>query len=92
MMGQPQDAKLTSDIGREICQRTSSAVVLNGSIAEIGTQYNLILKAVNCSSGESLASTEAQASDKNHVLDALGKAATEMRSRLGESLGYGARV
>ena len=86
MMGQPQDAKLTSDIGREICQRTSSAVVLNGSIAEIGTQYNLILKAVNCSSGESLASTEAQASDKNHVLDALGKAATEMRSRLGESL------
>src|ERR1700688_4247616 len=49
MMGQPQDAKLTSDIAREICQRTSSAVVLNGSIAEIGTQYNLILKAVNCS-------------------------------------------
>jgi tetratricopeptide (TPR) repeat protein len=87
MMGQPQDAKLTSDIAREICQRTSSAVVLDGSIAEIGTQYNLILKAVNCSSGESLASTEAQASDKNHVLDALGKAATEMRSRLGESLG-----
>ena len=87
MMGQPQDARLTSDIAREICQRTSSAVVLDGSIAEIGTQYNLILKAVNCSSGESLASTEAQASDKNHVLDALGKAATEMRSRLGESLG-----
>ena len=87
MMGQPQDAKLTSDIAREICQRTSSAVVLDGSIAEIGTQYNLILKAVNCSSGESLASTEAQAGDKNHVLDALGKAATEMRSRLGESLG-----
>jgi len=87
MMGQPQDAKLTSDIAREICQRTSSAVVLDGSIAEIGTQYNLILKAVNCSSGESLASTEAQASDKNHVLDALGKAATEMRRRLGESLG-----
>jgi serine/threonine protein kinase/tetratricopeptide (TPR) repeat protein len=87
MMGQPQDAKLTPNIAREICQRTSSAVVLDGSIAEIGTQYNLILKAVNCSSGESLASTEAQASDKNHVLDALGKAATEMRSRLGESLG-----
>ena len=87
MMGQPQDAKLRSDIAREICQRTSSAVVLDGSIAVIGTQYNLILKAVNCSIGESLASTEAQASDKNHVLDALGKATTEMRSRLGESLG-----
>ncbi len=86
MMGQPPDARLTLQIGREICQRTSGAAVFYGSIAEIGNQYNLILKAVNCSSGESLASAEARASDKNHVLDALGKAATEMRSKLGESL------
>ena len=86
MMGQKPDARLAPDIAREICQRTSSSIVVDGSIAEIGTQYNLILKAVNCSSGESLASTEAQAGDKNHVLDALGRAAIEMRSRLGESL------
>ena len=52
----------------------------------LGTPYLLTLKAVNCSSGESLASTEAQASDKNHVLDALGKAASEIREKLGESL------
>ena len=86
MMSQPPDAKLTPQIGREICQRTSAAAVLEGSIAEIGNQYNLILKAVNCSSGESLASTESQASDKSHVLDALGKLASEMRNKLGESL------
>jgi len=86
MMGQPSDARVTPEIGLEICQRTGSAVVLDGSIAQIGTQYNLILKAVNCSSGESLASAEARASDKNHVLDALGKAANEMRGKLGESL------
>jgi len=86
MMGRPPDARITPEIGREICQRTGSAAVLNGSIAQIGTQYNLILKAVNCTSGESLASAETPASDKNHVLDALGKAASEMRSKLGESL------
>src|ERR1700693_4900915 len=86
MMGQKPDVQLTSQIAREICQRTASAAVLEGSIAQLGTQYNLILKAVNCVSGESLASTEAQANDKNHVLDALGKAASEMRRRLGESL------
>jgi len=86
LMGQPADTRLTPQVGREICERTASAAVLDGSIAQIGTQYNLILKAVACSSGESLASTEAQASDKNHVLDALGKAATEMRGKLGESL------
>ena len=86
MMDQKSDAKLTPEIAREICQRTGGAAVLNGSIAEIGTQYLLTLKAANCASGESLASTEAQASDKNHVLDALGKTASEIRNKLGESL------
>src|SRR5450755_412259 len=33
-----------------------------------------------------LASTVAQASDENHVLDALGKVSTEIRNKLGESL------
>ena len=86
MMGQKPDAKLTPEIARELCQRTGSAAVLDGSIAQIGTQYLLTVKAVNCVSGESLASTEAQASDKNHVLDALGKTASEIRNKLGESL------
>jgi predicted Zn-dependent protease/predicted Ser/Thr protein kinase len=86
LMGQPPDVKLTAQISREICQRTASAAVLEGSIAQIGTQYLLTLKAVNCLSGESLVSTEAQAGDKNHVLDGLGKTASEIRNRLGESL------
>jgi eukaryotic-like serine/threonine-protein kinase len=86
MMDQKPDAKLTPEIARELCQRTGSAAVLDGSIAQIGTQYLLTLKAVNCGSGETLASTEAQASDKNHVLDALGKTASEIRNKLGESL------
>jgi eukaryotic-like serine/threonine-protein kinase len=86
MMGQRPDAKLTPAIARELCQRTASAAVLDGSIAQIGTPYLLTLKAVNCASGETLASTEAQASDKNHVLDALGNTASEMRNKLGESL------
>jgi len=87
LMGQPNDTKLTAQIAQELCQRTSSAAVLNGSIAQIGSQYLLTVKAVNCSTGESLASTQAQASDKDHVLDALGKTASEIRTKLGESLG-----
>jgi serine/threonine protein kinase len=86
LMGQLADAKLTPTIAREVCQRTGSAAVLDGSIDQIGTQYLLTVKAVNCSTGETLASTEAQASDKNHVLDALGKSSWEIRAKLGESL------
>jgi len=86
MMKQPADAKLTLAIAREICERTQSAVVLDGSIAQIGTRYILIVKAVNCANGETLASTEAEASDKNQVLESLGKASSEIRRKLGESL------
>jgi DNA-binding winged helix-turn-helix (wHTH) protein/tetratricopeptide (TPR) repeat protein len=86
LMGQPVDTKLIPAIAREVCQRTASAVVLDGSIAKIGTQYLLTLKAVNCESAKTLASTEAQASDENDVLNALGKVSVEIRNKLGESL------
>jgi serine/threonine protein kinase/tetratricopeptide (TPR) repeat protein len=85
LMGK-NDTRLTHSVAREICQRRGSTAVLNGSIAQIGTQYLLTIKAVNCASGEVLASTEAQAADKNHVLGALGSVASDIRSRLGESI------
>jgi eukaryotic-like serine/threonine-protein kinase len=86
MMGQPTNVRLTPEIAREVCQRTNSRAALDGSIALIGTRYDLILKAVTCVNGDLLASTEAQADDKSHVLDALGEIASEMRRKLGESL------
>jgi len=85
-MEQPADVRLTPEIAREVCQRTSSAAVLDGSIAQIGTEYDLILKAIDCADDSSIASAEADAPDKNHVLDALSKAASDMRAKLGESL------
>lgn len=86
MMGQPASSRLTPEITREVCLRTNSTAALEGSIALIGTRYSLILKAANCTDGGLLASTEAQANDKSHVLDALTKSASEIRRKLGESL------
>ena len=86
MMGQKADARLTPEIAQDLCQRVGSAAVIEGSIAQIGTPYLLTVKAIDCSDGKTLASTEAQASDKNHVLGALATASLEIRSRLGESL------
>ena len=86
MMKQQPDTKLTPAIAREICRRVSSVAVLEGSIVQIGAEYRVILKAEDCSSGESIASTEAQASDKSHVLAALGNASSDIRQKLGESL------
>jgi len=86
-MSQPPTARLTNDLARQVCQRTQSAAVLDGSIAQIGSTYNLVLNAVNCATGEMLATAQAEASDKNQVLGALGKVASDIRGKLGESLG-----
>jgi eukaryotic-like serine/threonine-protein kinase len=86
LMAQSKGIGLTKELALEVCRRTASAAVLEGTIAQVGTQYLLTLKAVNCSNGDTLGSTEAQAADKNHVLDALGKVSSQMRTRLGESL------
>lgn len=86
LMARPKDSHLTHDLAREVCQRTASSAVLDGTIAQVGTRYLLTLKAVNCGNGESLGSSEAEAADKDHVLEALGKLASGMRNLLGESL------
>src|SRR6202789_2253143 len=86
LMGQPKDARLTHELAQEVCQRTAGAAVLDGSIAQVGASYLLTLRALDCSNGEALASAEAEASDKTHVLDSLGSVASAIRGKLGESL------
>src|SRR5437879_11789235 len=63
MMERPPNTRLTPEITREVCQRTSSAAAVDGSIALIGTRYNQILKAVNCVTGDLLARQGAEADD-----------------------------
>jgi eukaryotic-like serine/threonine-protein kinase len=86
LMGRPTDTRLTPDMGREVCQRTASAVAISGSIARLGNQYVLGLKAVDCGSGDSVAEEQETADGKEKVLAALSQATTKLRGRLGESL------
>jgi eukaryotic-like serine/threonine-protein kinase len=86
LMGERGDAKLTGVIARELCQRTGSAAVLEGSIANLGSQFVLGFKAVNCRTGDVLAEQQVRASGKEQVLGATDRAAAELRRSLGESL------
>jgi len=86
MMGQPADARLTPAVAREICERTASAAVLDGSIASLGSQYVLGLRAKDCRSGDVFAEEQVQAARKEDVLNALGQIASKFRIRVGESL------
>ena len=86
LMGKPADARLTPEIAREICERTASAAVLDGSIASLGSQYVLGLRAEDCRTGDVLAEEQVQAARKEDVLNALGQIASKFRTRVGESL------
>jgi tetratricopeptide (TPR) repeat protein len=85
-MGRSPGDRITTDVGREICQREGIKAILNGSIDSVGGQYVITLEATNASSGDSLGRQQAQADRKEDVLNALHTAATKLRGQLGESL------
>ena len=86
LMGQHADAKLTPAIALEVCQRSNSAAVIDGSIATLGSQYVLGITATNCRSGERIDTQQSQTSGKENVLGALSDMASAFRRRAGESL------
>lgn len=86
LMDKPATAHVSPEIARQVCERTGSAAVLNGSIASLGSQYVLGLQALNCYSGDVLDEEQMQAARKEDVLNALSQLASNFRTRAGESL------
>ena len=86
LMVRAPDAKLTPDVASEICERTGSAAVMEGSIARLGSQYVFDLRARNCRTGDILDEEQASAAKKEDVFKALGQMANRFRTQAGESL------
>jgi serine/threonine protein kinase/tetratricopeptide (TPR) repeat protein len=87
LMGQTEDARVTSAVGREICEREGIKAMLTGSIAALGSHYVITLDAVNARTGDSIGREQVEAESKEKVLTALGQASTRLRAKLGESMG-----
>jgi tetratricopeptide (TPR) repeat protein len=86
LMGQPPDARLTPELARELCERAGASAVLDGSIASLGSQYILGLRATNCTTGDILDQEQATVPTREDVLSSLSQIAREFRTRVGESL------
>jgi Flp pilus assembly protein TadD/tRNA A-37 threonylcarbamoyl transferase component Bud32 len=86
MMNRSPDEQVTTEIGREICARRGIKAMVTGQIASLGSHYIITLGAVNSRTGESLADQQIEAISKEGVIEALGKASTNLRGQLGESL------
>src|SRR5271169_4704232 len=85
-MGRGADERVAGSVAREICEREHIKAMLSGSIATLGSQYVVALDATNCATGDSLAREQVTAASKEAVLPAVGKAASSLRGKLGESL------
>ncbi|MBV9341776.1 MAG: winged helix-turn-helix domain-containing protein, partial [Acidobacteria bacterium] len=85
LMGLPAHTRLTPEIAKDICERTGATAVLDGSVANLGNQYVLGLRARDCRTGDTVAEEQAKAGSKEDVLEALDQIASRFRSRLGES-------
>jgi len=86
MMGRPANERITMDVGRELCLRTGSKALLGGTISTLGSHYLIDLTAVACSTGDTLAKEQGEATDKEDVLKTLSRASSNLRVKLGESL------
>jgi tetratricopeptide (TPR) repeat protein len=86
LMGQPPTEPLIGQVVRDLCVRSGSAAVLEGSIDPLGSAYVIGLRATNCSTGELLAQEQTQASGKEDVLRALREVGDLFREEVGESL------
>jgi serine/threonine protein kinase/Flp pilus assembly protein TadD len=86
LMGHSSNDRLTRDVARELCVRAGSKVMIAGSISHLGSQYLLGLDAVDCNTGDSIAKEQVQTARKEDVVKDLGKAASSLRGKLGESI------
>jgi serine/threonine protein kinase/tetratricopeptide (TPR) repeat protein len=85
-MTRPADAKLMPEVAAEICERTASAAVVEGSITSLASEYLLDLSARNCRTGDVLDEERVRAVKKEDVLKVLGEMANRFGTRAGESI------
>ncbi len=85
-MGKAPNERITKDVAKEICVRQGIKAMIVGSIAGLGSHYVVTIEAINAQAGDAIAREQAEAENKEQVLKALGKATSQLREKLGESL------
>jgi eukaryotic-like serine/threonine-protein kinase len=82
----PVSAHLSEADIRELSVREGIKASISGSIRKLGSAYVVSVTARAIASGDTLVTEEAEAADKEHVMDALSRVAARVRRKLGESV------
>ena len=86
MMRHDPNEPITPELGIEICKRLGLKAVVVPDISAFGSKYLITLDAIDARNQKSIARRQAEAGSKDKVIAALGKAASQLRTQLGESL------
>jgi eukaryotic-like serine/threonine-protein kinase len=86
LMGQTPGERVAEDAAREVCQRAGGKAYILGKVGNLGGQYVVSLNAFNCLTGDTLARAQVESASKEHILEALSRTTSKLRSELGESL------
>src|SRR6266852_7145378 len=78
--------RVTRELGIEICKRQGLKAVVVPEIAAFGSRYLITLEAIDARNQKSIARQQEEADTKDKLIAALGKAGSQLRKRLGESL------
>lgn len=86
MMRHDPNERVTQELGIEICKRRGLKAVVVPEIAAVGSKYLITLQAIDAQSQKTIARRQEEAKNKDEIIAALGKAGSQLRKRLGESL------
>jgi tetratricopeptide (TPR) repeat protein len=85
LMNRKQDAPISGEDVREVCQRLNAQVYLTPSISSLGGRYVSSLTANLCADGRALCAHRENADSKAGVLKAVEEITSRIRKDIGES-------
>jgi tetratricopeptide (TPR) repeat protein len=80
----PENSKLTPELARDVCLRSSSKAVIAASIGDLGNGYRLRLVGTDCRTGKTLSSVQMDAPGRSEIVKTLGVASAQLRREMGE--------
>jgi eukaryotic-like serine/threonine-protein kinase len=86
MMRHDPNERITPELGIEICKRQGLKALVIPEIAAFGNTYLITLEAIDARNQRSIARRQEVAENKDQVVAVLGKAGSQLRKQLGESL------
>src|ERR1700691_3372325 len=83
-LNQPIDGRITLGIARQVCAKTSSKAMVTSAIADTGNGYRIMMKAIDCANGKTVAQSARNVTYRKNLVHELGVAGSELRAEMGE--------